>query len=324
MTPQHFVITVALGFSLISLQYAEGLNYVMINILELKQSSADDNETSVNDLCEDDMSSFEILPTGNDLGVSSMPPDTALNTSDVQPPFGSLPPTPANDDGVSDVPPVHTANTTDGPPIFGPIGTAAHSNQDPPTIIPPSTDESVTTFPAEAPVLPNCNPPLCSRVINITWLSLPPFIFQSNDNTDAKTKKSDGNLTGVFYGIIGRAVQYCCKYLDNKGTRLQYTHKAENKQTLHANIFYDEVSMGMPVYIENESFDIHYGGQLAFIKVLESPGLVVIGNKDNAKESDVNVLWKAIYDEWPIVFLSLLLCAISGIFIWALVSTTLS
>ena len=82
--------------------------------------------------------------------------------------------------------------------------------------------------------------------------------------------------------------------------------------------------MGMPsVCIENE-FDIHYGGQLAFIKVLESPGLVVIGNKDNAKESDLNVLWKAIYNEWPIVFISLLLYAISGIFIWALVSTTLS
>ena len=36
MTPQQFVITVALGFSLIALQYAEGLNYVMINILEFE------------------------------------------------------------------------------------------------------------------------------------------------------------------------------------------------------------------------------------------------------------------------------------------------
>ena len=232
MIPQQFVITVALGFSLISLQYAEGLNYVMINILELNQSSADDDETSVNNPCEDDMSSFEFLLTGNDKGVSNMPPDTA-NTTDVQPPFGSLPPTPATDDGVSDVPPVHTANMTDGPPTIDPIGTV-HSTQDPSTIIPPSTDETVTTFPAEAPVLPNCNPPLCSRVINITWLSLPPFIFQSNNNTDVKTKISDGKLTGVFYGIIGRAVQYSCKYLDHKGTRLQYTHKAVNKETLHA------------------------------------------------------------------------------------------
>ena len=203
MTPQQFefVITVALGFSLIALQYAEGLNYVMISILELNQSSADDNETSINDPCEDDMSSFEILRTGNDKGVSNMPPDTA-NATDVQPPFGSIPPTPANDDGVSDVPPVHTANTTDGPPIFGPVGTV-HSTQDPSTIIPPSTDESVTTFPAEAPVLPNCNPPLCSRVINITWLSLPPFIFQCNDNTDAKPRYQMANSRVYFTALLG-------------------------------------------------------------------------------------------------------------------------
>ena len=81
MIPQQFVITVALGSSLISLQYAEGLNYVMVNILELNQSSADDNETSVNDLCKDDMSSSEFLLTGNDKRVSNMPPDTA-NTTD--------------------------------------------------------------------------------------------------------------------------------------------------------------------------------------------------------------------------------------------------
>ena len=81
MIPQQFVITVALGSSLISLQYAEGLNYVMVNILELNQSSADDNETSVNDLCKDDMSSSEFLLTGNDKRVSKMPPDTA-NTTD--------------------------------------------------------------------------------------------------------------------------------------------------------------------------------------------------------------------------------------------------
>lgn len=96
------------------------------------------------------MSSFEILLTGNGKGISNRPPDTA-NTTDVQPPFGSLPPTPANDDSVSDAPAVHTANMTDRPPTLGPIGTV-HSTQDPSTIIPPSTDKIVTTFPAEAPV----------------------------------------------------------------------------------------------------------------------------------------------------------------------------
>ena len=101
---------------------------------------------------------------------------------------------------------------------------------------------------------------------------------------------------------------------------MEYTHKAENINTLHANIFYDKASIGMPVYIENEFFDQHYGGTLAFIKVLESPGLVVIGNKDDVKQNDLKVLWKTIYNQWPIVLISVLLCAISGICVWVLVS----
>ena len=59
---------------------------------------------------------------------------------------------------------------------------------------------------------------------------------------------------------------------------------------------------------------------MAFIKVLESPGLVVIGNKDDDKQNDLKVLWKTIYNQWPIVLISVLLCAISGICVWVLVS----
>ena len=76
----------------------------------------------------------------------------------------------------------------------------------------------------------------------------------------------------------------------------------------------------MPVYIENERSDQTYGGRLAFIEVLESPGLVVIGNKDDVKQNDLKVLWKTIYNQWPIVLISVLLCAISGICVWVLVS----
>ncbi|XP_073236529.1 uncharacterized protein [Porites lutea] len=185
-------------------------------------------------------------------------------------------------------------------------------------MVPTSLGENVSTFSTEASVreTPNCDSPLCSRVINITWLSFAPFISQPKNST-RQTEKLDG----VFYSIIGRAVQFCCKHFDNRGTRFEYTHKAENIDTLHANIFYDKASIGMPVYIENEFFDQQYGGTLAFIKVLESPGLVVIGNKDDVKQNHLKVLWKTIYKQWPIVLISVLLCAISGICVWALETT---
>ena len=243
----------------------------MINILELNQSSSDEND------------------------MSFSPSNTSKN--------GTICPTTNLTDKTSSDRIVLTNNT-----------------QDPNTMVPTSPGENVSTFSTEAPVQTAYCGYLCSRVISITWLSFAPFIFQNNKNNTTQTEKLDGNVTGVFYSIVGRAVQFCCKHFGNRGTRLEYTHKAENVNTLHANIFYDKASVGMPVYIENEFFDQTYGGTLAFIKVLESPGLVVIGNKDDVKQNDLKVLWKTIYNQWPIVLISVLLCAISGICVWVLVS----
>ena len=259
--PEFVVIALAFRFLHVCLAQNEGeLNYLMINILELNQSSSDEND------------------------LSFSPSNTSKNDQ-------------TSSDRI-----VLTNNT-----------------QDPTTMVPTSPGENVSTFPTEAPVQTAYCDYVCSRVISITWLSFAPFIFQPKNNT-TETEKLDGKVIGVFYSIIGRAVQFCCKHFDNRGTRLEYTHKAENINTLHANIFYDKASIGMPVYIENEFFDQTYGGTLAFIKVLESPGLVVIGNKDDVKQNDLKVLWKTIYNQWPIVLISVLLCAISGICVWVLVS----
>ena len=264
--PEFVVIAFAFRFLLVCsavclVQKKGELNYLMINILELNQSSSDEND------------------------LSFSPSNTSKNDQ-------------TSSDRI-----VLTNNT-----------------QDPTTMVPTSPGENVSTFPTEAPVQTAYCDYVCSRVISITWLSFAPFIFQNNKNNTTQTEKLDGNVTGVFYSIVGRAVQFCCKHFGNRGTRLEYTHKEENLNTLHANIFYDKASIAMPVYIENEFFDQHYGGTLAFIKVLESPGLVVIGNKDDVKQNDLKVLWKTIYNQWPIVLISVLLCAISGICVWALVS----
>ena len=271
--PEFVVIALAFRFLYVCLAQNEGEpNYLMINILELNQSSSDENN------------------------LSCLPSNTLSN--------GTIRST-----GI-------TTNLTDKTPSNHIVLT--NNTQDPTAMVPTSSGENVSTL-SPVPQTANCPPEtrleLCSRVINITWLSLAPFIFQPKNNT-TQTEKLDG----VFYSIIGRAVQFCCKHFDNRGTRLEYTHKAENINTLHANIFYDKASVGMPVYIENEFFEQDYGGTLAFIKVLESPGLVVIGNKDDVKQNDLKVLWKTIYNQWPIVLISVLLCAISGICVWVLVS----
>ena len=258
----------------------------MINILELSPNKSDGDDSYAINCSHEADSSMTVLPT-------------AVREVD-----GSL-----------QAPPYDIGNTT-AQPLLGQLGTDS-SPEDPSTFKPTTTDGSVTTFPTET-LIQQCNPDVCSRVINIIWLSSVPFIFQSEK--EKQPEKFDDSITGVFYTIIGRAIQFCCKYLGKRGTRLQYTHRARNRDTLHANIFHGEASIGLPVYIENELFEHAYGGKLAFIKVLESPGLVLIANKENAIDNDLRVLWKAILNEWPIVLISLLLCVISGICVWALVS----
>ena len=266
--PEFVVVAFAFRFLLVCLAQNEGeLNYLMINILELNQSSSGENDSSY-------------LPSNTSRSGTIRLTSITTNLTDKM-----------SSDYI-----VLTNNT-----------------QDPTTMVPTSPGGNVSTFSTKAPVRQLSK---CARVISITWLSFAPFIFQPKNNT-TQTEKLDG----VFYSIIGRAVQFCCKHFDNRGTRLEYTHKAENLNTLHANIFYDKASIAMPVYIENEIFDQHYGGTLAFIKVLESPGLVVIGNKDDVKQNDLKVLWKTIYNQWPIVLILMVLCAISGICVWVLVST---
>ena len=158
----------------------------------------------------------------------------------------------------------------------------------------------------------------CSGVIDFTWLSIPPFIFDDK-NVSHQVMNENSDLKGVFYNIIGRAIQFCCRYHDYRGTRLQFNHKAWNKSMLHKNIYRGDADIGLPVYLENE-FLFFYAGNLRFIKVLESPGLALIMDKNNVKENSNQVVWRAIANEWPIMLISLLLCAISGICVWALVS----
>ena len=313
MTFRKVALTIYLAFFPVCFEYGQGLDYVMINILELDDKAYLPNCTNDEPDPEPGVFSFN-LP--------DEPPGTVTDSNE------TLPTTPY--DGGSD------ANTTGWPPLLDQLTTGHGTDQqttDPSTLpsatLPETTSwtqntERAKTLPTEMPENTDCRSVFfehCSRVINITWLSTPPFMFQ-HKNTSDHANNENADLKGVFYNIIGRAVQFCCKHFDERkrGTHFQYTHKAWNKSMLHTNIFHGDAAVGLPVYIENEFFSFHYAGSLEFIKVLESPGLILITDRMSAREHRKEMVWRAIANEWPIMLISLLLCAISGICVWALVS----
>ncbi len=301
---------ICLAFFLVYFEYGQGIDYVMINILEL-----DDSESMPN--CTDDPPSTPPPPP-----PPPEPPIFSFFLPSTETDANETLPTTPNVGGSGD-------NTTDWP-LLDQLKTVPNTNNqtgDPPmlpptppeTASPTSNTESATNLPTEDCISPYTPRGHCKRVINITWLPTPPFMFQYKNASD-HVMNENADLKGVFYNIIGRAAKFCCKHFDREGTRFQYTHKALNKSMMHGNIFHGDANIGLPVYIENELFELHYAGSLKFIKVLESPGLVLIADKNSATERSKQVMWRAIANEWPVMLISLLLCAISGICVWALVS----
>ena len=315
MTFCKVALTIYLAFFPVCFEYGQGLDYVMINILELDDQAYLPNCTDDEPDPEPGVFSFDLpdepssTVTDSNETLPTAPYDGGIysNTTDWPPPLDQLITGPNTDQQITD--PTTPSSAT--VPVTAPRPQTATSATDLPKDIPSNRK----CFSGYGPIGP------CSRVINITWLPTPPFMFQQK-NTTVHAKNENADLKGVFYNIIGRAVQFCCKHFDQRerGTRFQYTHKAWNKSMLHTNIFHGDAAVGLPVYIENEFFSFHYAGSLEFIKVLESPGLILITDRMSAREHRKEMVWRAIANEWPIMLISLLLCAISGICVWALVS----
>lgn len=55
-----------------------------------------------------------------------------------------------------------------------------------------------------------------------------------------------------------------------------------------------------------------------FYPVVESPGVVFIVKKEDASAAATAVM-KAVFQGWPVLLLTLIMAALSGIIVWALV-----
>lgn len=75
--------------------------------------------------------------------------------------------------------------------------------------------------------------------------------------------------------------------------------------------------MSMPIY--GDMKDVTFQGH-PFYPVVESPGVVFIVKKEDSTNAAKAVM-DAVFQGWPVLLLTLIMAALSGIIIWALVST---
>ena len=161
-------------------------------------------------------------------------------------------------------------------------------------------------------------PPIlnCPTELNASWLLRPPFTTNSSESAN--------EVGGIFHHVFDLALNKCCAKLKagNK-PRINFKTQALNRSQLHYLLLnYDSVDLILPVQSDE---DKTYKMILPFIKILDSPGVVLIQRSNLTQHSSWMMrnreIWNVISSCLPIVAWTILLSFIAGIFVWMMVST---
>ena len=160
---------------------------------------------------------------------------------------------------------------------------------------------------------------VCPKELNASWLLRPPFTTNSGENAS--------EVRGMFHYVFDLALNKCCAILHagNK-TRINFKTQALNRSQLHDLILnHERVHLILPVQSDE---DKTYKMILPFIKILDSPGVVLIQRSNLTRHSswmmsntEIRNAISVITSCLPIIALTILLSFVAGIFVWMMVST---
>ena len=160
-------------------------------------------------------------------------------------------------------------------------------------------------------------PPICPTELNASWLLRPPFTTNSSESAN--------EVRGIFHYVFDLALNKCCAKLDATGnkTRINFKTQALSRSQLHDLILNnDHVHLILPVQSDEDKL---YKMTLPFIKILDSPGVVLIQRSNLTRQSSWMMsnrgIWSVISSCLPIIALTILLSFVAGIFVWMMVIT---
>ncbi|KAK3750413.1 hypothetical protein QZH41_016975, partial [Actinostola sp. cb2023] len=142
----------------------------------------------------------------------------------------------------------------------------------------------------------------CPAVIPISWWETPPYIFK-------KTGKRE--VEGIFEEVLKKLFGHCCGECIN----LSYnTQPFNDSEEVKKNIGSNGTLVSLTVYGDMKETRFQ---KYPFYPVVESPGVVFIVKKEDSSAAATAVM-KAVFQGWPVLLLTLIMAALSGIIIWAL------
>jgi len=153
----------------------------------------------------------------------------------------------------------------------------------------------------------------CPMSLKIDWWQIPPYIYK-DENDEVK---------GIFPDILKRLVEECCDKdpeQNNQGSvqscvKLNYSKVPSNdSEVVKKQINMNGTLMSMPIYGDMKEVSFQ---NRPFYPVVESPGVVFIVKKEDSS-SAAQAVMEAVFQGWPVLLLTLIMAALSGIVIWAL------
>ena len=158
----------------------------------------------------------------------------------------------------------------------------------------------------------------CPEKLHASWLLRPPFVTMPYRG--GSRNGSAVQIGGILHGVLDLSLSKCCAILSagNK-TAIEYKFQAaDNRSMLHKDILHKEADLILPVQSDDKD---KYKSYLPYLKILKSPGIVLIQRSDSQYRVSKNILlWNAVSSCWPIVVLTLSLSLIAGMCVWAMVS----
>ena len=151
----------------------------------------------------------------------------------------------------------------------------------------------------------------CPDKVKISWLQTAPFVYDASGGNEHAP-----DMKGIFHEVITRAIGICCKTFAGKIPQIRFLKRASNLRVLHRELIHGLADMIIPVHSDEDK----YGGSLPYIKILDSPGVVLIVPHSEFTVKEWKVVLKAVLGTWPVVLMALLMSSVAGVFIWALVS----
>ena len=157
--------------------------------------------------------------------------------------------------------------------------------------------------------------------LNAWWTSNPPFVTQSpnsRENQTSGTNAASYQINGIFPDILKLAFNRCYAVQGKSKPVIIFKQLPVHNQS----VWLEAIKRGedfLLIPVQSDDKD-KYKGFFNFLKLLESPGTILIKREEDSIFFRVHTWNTAILNCWPIITLTVSLSFVAGIAVWALVS----